>query len=403
MTGRSTVDVVVIGAGIVGLATARAVQDARPGTRIVVLDKEPVLARHQTGSNSGVVHSGLYYRPGSLKAALTVAGKVELERFCTEHGVAWERCGKVVVATRPDELDALRTLAARAEANGVVAERIPLGRLRELEPYVDGIDALHVPGTGIVDYPGVCRALADDLTTGGAELRLATTVTGGEERPGVVVVRTDRDDVEAAVVVNCAGLQADRLAAAWPGATTGVRIMPFRGEYHELVPARRDLVRNLIYPVPDPRFPFLGVHFTRRVDGTVEAGPNAVPAFAREGYRWRDVDLRDAAEIVRSRSSHVLARRYWRTGLGEIHRSASRRAFVRALQRLVPDVRPDDLRRAGAGVRAQAIDAAGNLLDDFAFAETPRAVHVVNAPSPAATASLAIGRSIAARVVTRLD
>lgn len=403
MTGRSTVDVVVIGAGIVGLATARAVQDARPGTRIVVVDKEPVLARHQTGSNSGVVHSGLYYRPGSLKAALTVAGKVELERFCTERGVAWERCGKVVVATRPDELDALRTLAARAEANGVVAERIPLGRLRELEPYVDGIDALHVPGTGIVDYPGVCRALADDLTTAGAELRLATTVTGGEERPGVVVVRTDRDDVEAAVVVNCAGLQADRLAAAWPGATTGVRIMPFRGEYHELVPARRNLVRNLIYPVPDPRFPFLGVHFTRRVDGTVEAGPNAVPAFAREGYRWRDVDLRDAAEIVRSRSSHALARRYWRTGLGEIHRSASRRAFVRALQRLVPDVRPDDLRRAGAGVRAQAIDAAGNLLDDFAFAETRRAVHVVNAPSPAATASLAIGRSIAARVVTRLD
>lgn len=403
MTGRSTVDVVVIGAGIVGLATARAVQDARPGTRIVVVDKEPVLARHQTGSNSGVVHSGLYYRPGSLKAALTVAGKVELERFCTERGVAWERCGKVVVATRPTELDALRTLAARAEANGVAAERIPLGRLRELEPYVDGIDALHVPGTGIVDYPGVCRALADDLTAGGAELRLATTVTGGEERPGVVVVRTDRDDVEAAVVVNCAGLQADRLAAAWPGATTGVRIMPFRGEYHELVPARRDLVRNLIYPVPDPRFPFLGVHFTRRVDGTVEAGPNAVPAFAREGYRWRDVDLRDAAEIVRSHSSHVLARRYWRTGFGEIHRSASRRAFVRALQRLVPDVRPDDLRRAGAGVRAQAIDATGNLLDDFAFAETPRAVHVVNAPSPAATASLAIGRSIAARVVTRLD
>lgn len=397
------VDVVVIGAGIVGLATARAVHAARPATRIVVVDKEPVLARHQTGSNSGVIHSGLYYRPGSLKAALTVAGKVELERFCAEHDVAWERCGKVVVATRPNELDALRTLAERAEANGVAAERIPLGRLRELEPHVDGIDALHVPGTGIVDYPGVCRALADDLTAVGAELRLATTVTGGAEQPGGVIVRTDRDDIEAAVVVNCAGLHADRIAAAWPGATTGVRIMPFRGEYHELVAGRRDLVRNLIYPVPDPRFPFLGVHFTRRVDGTVEAGPNAVPAFDREGYRWRDIDPRDAAEIVRARSSRVLARRYWRTGLGEIHRSASRRAFVHALQRLVPDVRTTDLRRAGAGVRAQAIDAAGNLLDDFAFAETRRAVHVVNAPSPAATASLAIGRSIADRVVARLD
>jgi len=399
----TTPDVVIIGAGIVGLATARAIHAARPGTRVVVVDKEPTLARHQTGSNSGVIHSGLYYRPGSLKAALTVAGKIELERFCTEHGVAWERCGKVVVATRPSELDALATLAARAEANGVAAERIPLGRLRELEPHVDGIDALHVPGTGIVDYPAVCRALAAELTDAGHEVRLGTTVLGGDERRDGVTVHTDRGDIGSAVVVNCAGLQADRIAASWPGATTGVRIMPFRGEYHELVPGRRDLVRNLIYPVPDPRFPFLGVHFTRRVDGTVEAGPNAVPAFAREGYRWRDVDLRDAVEIVRARSSHVLARRYWRTGLGEIARSASRQAFVRALQRLVPDVRADDLRRAGAGVRAQAIDAAGNLLDDFAFAETPRALHVVNAPSPAATASLAIGRTIAARVTERLS
>lgn len=395
-------DVVIVGAGIVGLTTARAIGAARPDLRIALLEKEPVIARHQTGSNSGVIHSGIYYKPGSLKAQLTVNGKAELERYCAEHGVPYERCGKVIVAVRPEELGQLDMLAKRAQDNGVPAERISVERLRELEPHAAGLGALHVTSTGIVDYPVLCDWLADELLAADHEIRLDTKVTGVAEEDGQVVVATEGDYVTAKVLINCGGLHSDRVANLSPTSHTDIRIMPFRGEYYSLVPARRHLVNNLIYPVPDSRFPFLGVHFTRMVKGGVEAGPNAVPALAREGYRWGDIDRRDLTEILSAPSSRILARNYWRTGLGEIWRSVSKKAFVTALQALVPDVRSEDLLRTGAGVRAQAIGPDGALLDDFAFAETSRQIHVVNAPSPAATASFAIGRIIAGKALERL-
>jgi len=396
------VDVAIVGAGIVGLATARAVAAQRPDLHLAVLDKEPGIARHQTGHNSGVIHAGLYYRPGSLKARLTLSGRAELVQLCREAGVRHEICGKLVVATRPDELAQLDILAERAAANGVAIERLGPGGLTDLEPHVVGLAGLHVPSTGIVDFPGVCEAMATQLTDKGHELRLGEPVEDLAEEPDGVIVATPHGYVSARVVVNCAGLHSDRVANLADAHVTDVRIMPFRGEYYKLRPQRRHLVNNLIYPVPDPRFPFLGVHFTRMVGGGVEAGPNAVPALAREGYSWRDVRLDELGELVRSRSSWTLLRRYWRTELGELYRSASKAAFVRALQRLVPEVQADDLVRGGSGVRAQAIAPDGSLLDDFAVTTTPRLVHVVNAPSPAATASLAIGRHVAALALDRL-
>ncbi len=399
---RPTADVAIVGAGIVGLTTARAIAAARPDLHLVLLEKEQTIAKHQTGSNSGVIHSGIYYKPGSLKARLTVSGKGELEAYCRDRGVPFETCGKVVVATRPDELPQLDVLLERAGQNGVPAERISVERLRELEPYVDGIGALQVHSTGIVDYPVLCDWLADDLRAAGHEIRLGSEVVGLAEESGGVVVDTGHAYLTAKVLVNCAGLHSDRIANLAPGSHTDIRIMPFRGEYYKLVPHRRHLVNNLIYPVPDARFPFLGVHFTRMIRGGIEAGPNAVPALAREGYTWGDVDRADLAEILGAKSSRILARKYWRTGVGEIYRSLSRKAFLTALQRLVPDVRDEDLVKAGAGVRAQAIGPDGALLDDFAFTETARMVHVINAPSPAATASFAIGREIAAKVLDRL-
>jgi (S)-2-hydroxyglutarate dehydrogenase len=402
MAPRANVDVAVVGAGIVGLATARAIVTERPDLHLVVFDKEPCIARHQTGHNSGVIHAGLYYRPGSLKARLTLSGRAELIELCREAGVRHEICGKVVVATRSDELAQLDVLAARADANGVAVERLGPDGLTDLEPHVTGLAGLHVPSTGIVDFPGVCEVLAGQLTDKGHELRLGQAVEDlAEEQDGSVVV-TAHEYVTARVVVNCAGLYSDRVANLAEGSATDVRIMPFRGEYYKLRPHRRQLVNNLIYPVPDPRFPFLGVHFTRMIGGGVEAGPNAVPALAREGYSWGHVKLDELGEMLRSRASWTLLRRYWRTELGELHRSASKAAFVRALQRLVPEVREEDLVRAGAGVRAQAISPDGTLLDDFAVTTTPRMVHVVNAPSPAATASLAIGRHVAALALERL-
>ena len=283
---RARMDVVIVGAGIVGLATARALVQARPGIRIALIEKEPRIALHQTGNNSGVIHSGIYYRPGSLKARLTVEGKEELERYCKDKGVPYEICGKVVVATRPDELPKLEELHARAQANGVPSERIDVARLRELEPHADGIAALHVTSTGIVNYYVLCEWLADDLVAADNEIRVETAVTAIAEEATQVVVDTTADYVTARVLVNCAGLQSDRVANLTPESHTDVRIMPFRGEYYKLLPSRRHLVNNLIYPVPDPRFPFLGVHFTRMITGGIEAGPNAVPALAREGYRW---------------------------------------------------------------------------------------------------------------------
>jgi L-2-hydroxyglutarate oxidase len=386
--------VVVIGGGIVGLATARELQTRYPRLRVSVLEKERELAAHQTGRNSGVVHSGLYYKPGSLKATTCRRGKQLLEEFCRDQGVAHERCGKVVVATRDDELERLATLEERARANGVELARIGPEELRELEPHAAGIAALHVPESGIVNYIGLCTALARLIRADGGVIQLGVRVERMETTAHDVVLHLARGIERAEAVINCAGLQSD-LVARRSGADPGARIVPFRGEYYELVPDASHLVRNLIYPVPDPRFPFLGVHFTRMIAGGIECGPNAVLALAREGYRWRDIDLRDLADALSWPGTWRLFKQHWRTGLGETWRSIYKGAFVQALQRLVPEIQAEHLVRAPAGVRAQALTRAGGLVDDFALVRQGPIVHVTNAPSPAATASLAIAEHLA--------
>lgn len=390
------VDVAVVGGGIVGLATARALLRRDPSMRVAVLEKEGSLAGHQTGRNSGVIHAGVYYRPGSEKARLCTAGRDRMVELCRERQIPFEVCGKVVVATRPEELDRLAELQRRCEANGVVVERIGPERLRELEPHAAGIAALHVPSTGIVDYSSVAEVLAADLCDAGASVctgvRVLSLHDATADGQRSVRVGTDAGDLEATRVVSCAGLFADRLA----GSPDDVRIVPFRGEYHELAPARSHLVRGLIYPVPDPELPFLGVHLTRGISGRIHCGPNAVLALAREGYSWGRVVPRDLAEVLRYPGFHALVRRHWRSGVEEIVRSASRRLFARSLARLVPEVRVEDLEPAPAGVRAQAVRADGSLVDDFLIRRQASVVHVLNAPSPAATASLAIGDELAA-------
>lgn len=396
-TGRAY-DFVVVGGGIVGLATARAL--ARGGERrVAVLEAEPEVGSHQSGRNSGVVHSGLYYKPGSLKARLCVEGRLALERYCAERGVAFERCGKLVVATRPDEMPRLDELERRGRANGLAGlRRLPAEAIREHEPHAAGIAALLVPETGIVDFPAMCRALAADIAGAGGEVLTARTVRGARRDGDALVVETAGSAATGALraraLVACAGLHADRVARAC-GVEPLVRIVPFRGEYHLLAPERRALVRNLIYPVPDPRFPFLGVHFTRRVGGEVEAGPNAVLALARHGYSWGAVSARDLAETFAWPGFWRLASRHAGHALGEVHRSLDRHAFASALRRLVPELRDDDLAPARAGVRAQALGRDGALVDDFHLVAGERQLHVLNAPSPAATASLAIGEWIA--------
>lgn len=397
MTASRQADIAVVGAGIVGLATARALLDRGPGRRIVIIDKEDEVAHHQTGRNSGVIHSGIYYKPDSGKTVMVAAGRHTLLEFLDEHGLTYEMCGKVVVAVDKSEIPRLDALEVRAAENKVATERLDRAGLREREPHIEGMAALVVPSAGIVDYGEVSRALRADLTTRGVEFRLGTAVTGATVTADEVTLRTDSDRLTVGSLVNCAGLQCDRVAASAGADTRGVRIMPFRGEYYELAPAARSLVNHLVYPLPDPDFPFLGVHLTRMIDGSIHAGPNAVPALKREGYRWRDVSARDTAEIAFARRTWILARRYWRKEVGEIKRSLSRRAFLHALQRLCPELTLDDLEPSGAGVRAQAIERDGSLLDDFSFAESPRAVHVMNAPSPAATACFAIGANIADR------
>jgi L-2-hydroxyglutarate oxidase len=391
------VDAVIVGGGIVGLASALALLSRRPGTSVVVLEKEPGLAAHQTGRNSGVVHSGLYYKPGSLKATLCTRGRGLLERFCEEHGVALERCGKVVVATREEEVPRLEELERRARANGLRgARRIGLDELREHEPHARGVSALFVPETGIVDYKEVAAAYAREIGRLGGEVRTGARVTRFDSRADAVVVEHASGDVEARVLVGCAGLASDRVARL-AGMEPSVAIVPFRGEYWMLAPERAGLVRNLVYPVPDPAFPFLGVHFTRRIGGGVEAGPNAVLALAREGYRRTSFEARDAWDTLAWPGFWRMARRHWRSGIDEQWRSLSRRAFARACAALVPELQPEDLAPGGSGVRAQAVARDGSLVDDFVIAEDRRMVHVLNAPSPAATASLAIGEEIAAR------
>ncbi|HET9170927.1 MAG TPA: L-2-hydroxyglutarate oxidase [Actinospica sp.] len=393
--------VVVIGGGIVGLATARELATAR-GLDVTVLEKEPRWAAHQTGHNSGVVHAGLYYRPGSLKARMAVAGNATMVEYARESGVPVSVCGKLVVATSEDELPALRRLAANAEANGVPAELLDPARAKEIEPEVSCVAALHVRSTAIIDFTLVCAAMVEDLDAAGADLRTGTRVRGIRPAGDGVEVETDAGSLRADGVVNCAGLQSDRIAHL-AGLRPPARIVPFRGEYYELVESRRDLVRGLIYPVPDPRFPFLGVHLTRGIDGSVHAGPNAVLALRREGYRRRDFSPRDLADSLRFPGTWRLGRDCWRPGLDEVLRSLSRRRFAETLARLVPAIDERDIVAAGAGVRAQALTPDGRLVDDFLIEEIPRQVHVLNAVSPAATSSLEIARHVADRLAEVMD
>jgi len=394
------VDVLVIGAGIVGLATAHSLQSVSPGIDIMVLDKEAHLAAHQSSHNSGVVHSGLYYPTGSDKAALVARGRQAMIRFAQDHGVPVDVCGKVVVAVATGEVTRLLELRDRADANRIEVELVDRRGLEVLEPHVEGLLALRVPGTAVIDFPGVCDALADEVRAAGGQILLGAEVRSieSEGNEGAHVV-TDSRSFSARAVVGCAGLHSDHLARSAGIDLQGVRVLPFRGEYWELVPDRRHLVNHLVYPVPDPRFPFLGVHFTRGVDGEVHVGPNAVAALAREGYGWRDVEPGQVAEMLREPAWRNLARRYPLTGGLEMLRSASASLFLAAAQRLVPDLRRGDLVRAGSGVRAQAVGSDGTLLDDFAFVQGPSTVFVLNAPSPAATAALAIGDEVARRVL----
>lgn len=388
--------VVVIGGGIVGLATAW--QVARDGrSRVVVLEKETRVAEHQTGRNSGVLHSGIYYKPGSLKAINCRLGKKAMEEFCRTEGVRYELCGKVIVAVDESEIPQLEKILERGVANGVRCERIGAERLHELEPHVRGVAAIHVPETGIVDYRGVCERLAASIRDLGGEVRLGVRVIGLDRDGGRRVVRTTAGEVTADTVVNCGGLFSDRLARL-DGRQPEAKIVPFRGEYYKVRPHAEHLCRTLIYPVPDPNFPFLGVHFTRMVEGGVECGPNAVLAFAREGYTFGSLSLRDLAETLGYRGFHRLAARHWKAGLGEMWRSLSRAAFVRSLQRLVPEIRSEDIDPAPAGVRAQAVKIDGSMVDDFHIEDGDGVVHVLNAPSPAATAALNIGRLVADRL-----
>lgn len=397
-----TYDVAIIGGGIVGLATAYQLAQQYPDKTLVVLEKEDRLAAHQTGRNSGVIHSGIYYKPGSLKAENCREGKRALVAFCEREGVAYDMCGKVIVAVTDDERPRLRTIFERGRQNGIACEMIGPERLRELEPHVAGVEAIYVPEAGIVDYVGVAEKMAQRIRERGHEIVLNARVEELDVERDDVELETSAGDFHARYVVNCAGLYSDRVAMM-SGQDPEVRIVPFRGEYYELKPHARHLCRNLIYPVPDPAFPFLGVHFTRMIEGGVECGPNAVLAFAREGYTFGQVNVRELSEALAFPGFRRLARKHWKMGLFEMWRSLSKAAFVRTLQRLIPEVTGDDLEPAPAGVRAQAIRPDGNLVDDFLVKETPRVVDVLNAASPAATASLHVGQYILNRLATRFD
>ncbi len=390
----SQYDIAIIGGGIVGLATAMTLT-ANASLSLVVLEAEARLAAHQTGHNSGVIHSGLYYKPGSLKARNCVEGQKALYRFCREHSIAHEQCGKLVVATHQSELPRLNQLEERGRANGLQGlRRLSAGELKEYEPRVSGLAGLWVPETGIVDYKQVARRYAELTEQAGGQIQTDTRLLACHPEPKLLRLETSQGEITCRYLINCGGLQSDRLARMC-GLDPGLRIVPFRGEYYELRPDRRHLVKNLIYPVPDPRFPFLGVHFTRMINGGVEAGPNAVLAFKREGYTRASFKLADAWATLAYGGFWKLAGRYWQMGLGEFYRSFSKRAFVKALQRLIPELVEADVYPAGAGVRAQALAPNGFLVDDFHIVDSARMIHVLNAPSPAATASLSIGQTIA--------
>jgi L-2-hydroxyglutarate oxidase len=390
----SRYNVIIIGGGVVGLGVALEITRRFPHLRLLLLEKEDRVARHQSGHNSGVIHSGVYYKPGSMKARLCVSGAAAMIEFCREHGIAHEVCGKVIVATQVDELARLEELLRRGEANGLTGLRmIGPEELREIEPHATGLQAMVVPSTGITDYARVCEKYAELISARGGTVLTSAAANGIRRLPGEIVVETTKGAFSTAALINCAGLHADRISRM-AGDVPGVMIVPFRGEYYDLTPERASLVRALIYPVPDPRFPFLGVHFTRRITGRVDAGPNAVLALAREGYRHRDINVRDLASALAFPGFWRMARQHWRNGLDEWHRSLSKPAFVRALQRLLPEVGANDLVPGGSGVRAQALKPDGALVDDFQFVPSGKVLHVLNVPSPAATASLSIGKAI---------
>jgi L-2-hydroxyglutarate oxidase len=393
-------DLIIIGGGIVGLATAYRFLEQFPDKRVTVLEKEAAICRHQTGRNSGVLHTGIYYRPGSLKALNCRAGKQAMQDFCTRENIPFILCGKIITAVEESELPRMETLLERGKANGVVCERIGPERIRELEPHAVGLAGIHVPEAGVVDYAQVCRRLAEIITERGSTAVTSARANAIRRDTDRAIVETTAGEFAAEQVVNCAGLHSDRVTR-YSGVKPSAKIIPFRGEFYALKEEARHLVNMLIYPVPDPAYPFLGVHFTKRINGLIECGPNAVLAFAREGYRNTTVNLRDLAETLTYPGFWRLSRRYWRIGADEMWRSFSKPAFVRALQRLVPAIESRFLDWAPAGVRAQAVGRDGSMLDDFLIEETDRVVNVENAPSPAATASLNIGRLIVDRLVPR--
>jgi L-2-hydroxyglutarate oxidase LhgO len=395
-------DIAIIGGGIIGLSTAMHLQLFCPRARLMLLEKESAVAQHQSGHNSGVIHSGVYYKPGSLKARLCVQGAAAMVKFCREQGLPHEICGKVIVATCDGEIAALQTLKQRGEANGVSDLTIvSREQLREIEPYCGGVEALHVPGTGITDYAAVCKKYSEIISERGGNVSTGLEVIGLQKRGAETTIETNRGAFASSFIVNCAGLHSDRVSRM-AGERPTIKIVPFRGEYYELAPQSEHFVRALIYPVPDPQFPFLGVHFTRRIHGGVDAGPNAVLAFQREGYRRRDFSPRDLAETLSYSGFWRMAAKHWRYGLKEFGRSFSKTQFVKALQRLVPDIRARDLLPDGTGVRAQALVPNGSLVDDFQFVQSEKMLHVWNVPSPAATASLPIGRMLAEIAASQL-
>ncbi|HAL49089.1 MAG: L-2-hydroxyglutarate oxidase [SAR202 cluster bacterium] len=392
--GSRKYDIGVIGSGIIGLATAMRLSQEHPRSKVVVVEKESRIAQHQTGHNSGVIHAGIYYAPGSQKANFCSTGGAMLRRFCDRHEVPYEMCGKLIVAVDETEVSMLEELYRRGSANGAEGlEIVGQERLREIEPHAAGVQAIWSPNTGIVNYDDVSSAFCDEMREKGGELIPNAEVTGIARRNGTLNLETAAGDVEVGAVINCAGLHADSVAMMM-GQDVGVRIIPFRGEYLSLKPEKAHLVNGLIYPVPDPRLPFLGVHFTKRISGSVEAGPNAVLALKREGYSKTSFDLGDTMDALKFPGFWRMSRKYWKVGINEQYRSVIRSAFVRSLQTLVPELQDHDLHMPGAGVRAQAVDTAGNLVQDFSIAQTENAIHVVNAPSPGATSSLAISRYI---------
>jgi L-2-hydroxyglutarate oxidase len=397
-------DIIIIGGGIVGLATGLKIKQQKPDLKVAILEKEAEVAKHQTGNNSGVIHSGLYYKPGSLKAINCINGYHELIKFCQEEDIPYELTGKVVVATREEQIPILNGLFDRALQNGLEGtKKITLDELKEYEPYCAGVAAMFVPQTGIVDYKVVAKAYAKKFETFGGEIYLNNKVEGIKTLNGVSYLKASHHEFSAKLVINCAGLYSDKVAQMNQDEPIDVRIIPFRGEYYKLKKEREYLVRNLIYPVPDPNFPFLGVHFTRMMKGGVEAGPNAVLAFKREGYKKSDVNLKELSETLSWPGFQKVASKYWKTGFGELYRSFSKAAFTKALQELIPDIKESDLVDGGAGVRAQACDRTGGLLDDFSIRENEHAINVLNAPSPAATSSLSIGGTVSKLALKRFD